>query len=137
MTEDFDVIRLSFRSYDFDAEFGLPEEPQVIQGVPSFTVGTMHITVSIRHVLDQIGREKLLQYLGLDWVPVDERLPMDRQRVLTYCPGGYVKSQIGVHTYYQDYSHSLGAWWMGEQNYPLDGNHVTHWAKLPERPGMK
>ena len=133
MTDDLGLVKLSFQSYDLDAEFELPTEPQVIQGTPSFKVGIMHVTVSVRRVLDQIDREVLLQYLGQDWIPVGERMPESGRRVLTYCPNTYVPYRISIHTYHVNYA-DAGPFWIGDRNYPVDKGYITHWAEIREGP---
>lgn len=63
-----------------------------------------------------------------NWIKVEDKLPDDRQEVLTYWPK---RDMIQLQTFYKD-----NKWWMGGwQNLSLTDGHVTHWTYLPDVPG--
>ena len=75
------------------------------------------------------------------WIDVTDKLPENRQRVLTYCPSQMYTSldlTISVHTYYDDYA-GCGKFFVGYNNYPVpedetDAVYITHWATIPLGP---
>lgn len=70
----------------------------------------------------------------ITWIDVRDRLPEDRQRVLTWRPLGHPKYRLKVHQYEEGYSGSLDRWWIGDPNYLVDDQEISHWAVLPEGP---
>jgi len=68
-----------------------------------------------------------------EWIPVEERLPEDGQRVLTYWPEGYYP--ISLQTFYSAGSYHRDAWWLGDpQNHLVAEGNITHWMLLPKGP---
>jgi len=67
------------------------------------------------------------------WISVKDRLPEDRQEVLTYWP---MRDQIQVQRYYYEYTSAEdGPWFMfGWQNHLLSEGRITHWMPLPDPP---
>lgn len=69
------------------------------------------------------------------WISVKDRLPEDRQKILTYWPAGH--TPIQVQTFYLQYGTS-GPWWMfGWHNHLLKDGNITHWMPLPDPPTGK
>jgi len=66
----------------------------------------------------------------MKWVSVEEKLPEDRQRVLTYLAE---LQQILLHTYYE-WDTVEASWWIGEHFFALKHGRITHWMPLPEKP---
>ena len=66
------------------------------------------------------------------WVSVEERLPKDGQRVLTYAPEKFFG--IDIHIFYENYGTVPGPWWIGVHNYFAAEGDVTHWQPLPGEP---
>lgn len=66
-----------------------------------------------------------------EWISVEERLPEDRQNVLTYWAE---KQRVQLQTCYHKWSGGRTGWWMGGQNLAMSDGYVTHWMPLPEGP---
>ena len=127
------VVTLTFQSFELGMEIEFLSDVRVLQDKPVMTETTFTITALAMHILDQIDREVLFQYLGLNWIPAEERMPESGRRVLTYCPNTYAPYRISIHTYHVNYA-DAGPFWVGGRNYPVDRNYITHWAELPEGP---
>jgi hypothetical protein len=69
---------------------------------------------------------------SVHWISIEERLPEDGQRVLTYCRACFCK--VEIHTYYKNFHQDLGQWWIGFQSCEVAAGKVTHWAYLPDVP---
>lgn len=68
------------------------------------------------------------------WIPIEEQLPEDRQRVLTYRPRTYWRFQINLQRYEECGANDL-AWWLGGgHNYVVSEGDITHWQPLPVPP---
>jgi len=68
-----------------------------------------------------------------EWIPVEERLPENGQRVLTYWPEGYYT--LDIQQFYRAGSYHLDAWWLGgSQNHLVENGDITHWMPPPEGP---
>jgi len=76
------------------------------------------------------------------WIAVQDRLPKDKQRVITYWPR-YEEPRMqqfhfDIHTFYKKYSTAGGPWWInGSANAFLADEFITHWMPLPERPNKE
>lgn len=53
-------------------------------------------------------------------------MPEDDARVLTLAPGRYYPIKIHTLRHFADID-----WWMGEQNFVVSEDDVTHWMPLP------
>lgn len=61
-----------------------------------------------------------------EWIPVTERLPKVRQRILVYCESKTIEKHITVCTY-------MGGLY-GKPEFSRHCHKVTHWMPLPEPP---
>ena len=60
------------------------------------------------------------------WIPVTERLPKVRQRILVYCESKTIEKHITACTY-------MGGLY-GKPEFSRHCHKVTHWMPLPEPP---
>ena len=81
----------------------------------------------------ELGRKRFLlkengEIIPLDhrWIPVTERLPKLRQRILVYCESKTIEKHITVCTY-------TGGLY-GRPEFSRHCRNVTHWMPLPEPP---
>lgn len=79
----------------------------------------------LRNILEFLDRE------ASGWISVKDRLPKDRQEVLTYWAE---ENRVDAQKFYLDYA-GYGPWWMfGWQNHLLANARITHWMPKPEGP---
>jgi len=75
------------------------------------------------------------------WIAAEDKLPKDKQRVITYWPR-YEKPSMqqfhfDIHTFYKKYHAAGGPWWInGSANVLLADELITHWMPLPGSPGI-
>ena len=60
------------------------------------------------------------------WIPVSERLPKVRQRILVYCESKTIEMHVTACTYMGGY--------LGHEQFSRHVRNVTHWMPLPEPP---
>ena len=65
----------------------------------------------------------------MKWIPVEEQMPENKERVLTYAPLRFFP--IDIHIYRNDYA-PPGTWWIGSSNFLVEEGDITHWMPLPE-----
>ena len=102
------------------------------------------IMKAVQNVEVDVDKEELLRALQYDrgqydkgyrdgeaaampkWIPVTERMPAVRQRVLVYCESKTIKKHVTACTYMGGY--------LGAEQFSRHVRNVTHWMPLPEPP---
>jgi len=65
------------------------------------------------------------------WISIEEKMPEDRQDVLTYWPE---RRLIQLQAYVPDGPAGMDWWLGGWQNLMVEDGNITHWMPLPEPP---